>query len=96
MKQIKFKNKCTAQGRNGVSICTGITIYPTHRIDENNVVFNVIDLSPINSRNEMTNCWIELEMDKVPDIIKGLQYFYDEYTKTKRIQRSSGNKSKST
>lgn len=93
MSQIKFKKQCTAVGRNGLSNCVGVDIFPTSRLDEQNIPFDIISIQPINSKGFITNCWIELEMDKIPDIIKDLQYFYDHHTKTKGIQRPSSNQS---
>lgn len=91
MSQIKFKKQCTAVGRNGLSNCVGVDIFPTSRLDEQNIPFDIISIQPINSKGFITNCWIELEMDEIPEIIKHLQYFYDNFRKNTKLQGQSSN-----
>lgn len=82
MSQIKFKNKTTALGRNGTSICTGLVFYSYQRIDENNKQFNVLELSPLNSKGDTTRCLIEIDMEAIPELINQLQFFYDTANKS--------------
>ena len=75
MSQIKFKQTLTAMGRNGISKCVGIDIFPTKRLNENNESVDIIVLTPINSTGQLTNGWIELEMDLVEELIGHLNFF---------------------
>lgn len=93
MSQIKFKKGTYAMGRNGISQCKGLDTYPTTRLDKNNQSFPVLIITPINSKGDLTNCWTEIDMTVMPALIKDLQHYYDEYTKTKRVQRSSSTES---
>ena len=82
MSQIKFKNKTTALGVNGTSICVGLDLFPSSRIDENNKRFSVLEICPINSKGDVTRCWIEVSTEAIPELIKQLQSFYDETDKS--------------
>lgn len=90
MSQIQFKNRTTALGRNGTSICIGLDVYPSSRINVNNVQFRVVELAPINSYGYTTRCYIEIDMEAIPELIKHLQYFYDETNKPTRDTRLQG------
>ena len=82
MSRIKYNNVCISQGRNRVSKTVGLDIYPTTRINEYNKSFNILILQPENSQGTLTNGWIEVDLSVVPQLIKDLQYFYDNPTKT--------------
>lgn len=94
MSRLKYKNTCTAQGRNGTSKAVALDIVPSTRINENNEVFEVIILTPENSQGDLTNCWIDIDIKIVPELIKQLQYFYDNSSETSGIPRQSKHKSK--
>lgn len=83
MSTIKYSKVCTAVGRNGISKCVGINVLPSRRIDEDNVPFDIVTLTPLNSQGTLTHGWIEVEMNKVPDLIKELQFYYDYANSTK-------------
>lgn len=86
MSRLKYNNTCTAQGRNGISKVVGLDVYSTSRIDENNKPFGMIILQPENSQGYLTNCWIEIDLSVVPQLIKDLQYFYDFYNNATKTQ----------
>lgn len=77
MSQIKFKKQCVAMGRNGTSKQIGLDIYPDSRIDEQNNPFDMIVLTPVNSYGQLTNGWLEIPVENVPELIEQLQYFYN-------------------
>lgn len=72
-------------GRNGISQCKGLDIYPTTRIDKDNQSFPVIIITPINSKGDLTNCWTEIDMTVIPTLIKDLQHFYDYIRKNQKV-----------
>lgn len=77
MSRIKYNNTCASQGRNGISKTVGLDIYPTTRVNEHNKSFSVLILQPENSQGTLSNGWIEIDLSVVPQLIKDLQYFYD-------------------
>jgi len=85
MSQINFKNQCIAIGRNGISKQTGIDIYPGQRLNANNESFELIQLVPVNSYGQLTNAMVQIDMDSVPELIKQLQFFYDQSTRNTRL-----------
>lgn len=82
MSRIKYNNICTSQGRNGISKTVGLDIYPVSRINQDNKPFQVLILQPENSQGTLTNAWIEVDLSIVPQLIKDLQYFYNNPPKT--------------
>lgn len=82
MSRIKYNNTCTSQGRNGLSKTVGLDIYLVSRINEDNKPFQVLILQPENSQGTLTNAWVEVDLSVVPQLIKDLQYFYDNSSKT--------------
>lgn len=85
MSQIKFKKQCTAMGRNGTSKQIGLDIYPGSRIDTLNNPFDMIVLTPVNSYGQLTNGWLEIPVENVPELIEQLQYFYDYIRKNQKV-----------
>lgn len=86
MSQIKFKKRTTAQGRNGTTICTGVNLVLYPRLDESNVSFPTVSINPVNSYGDTTNCWIEIPLENVNELIKHLISLRDDHsTKTKRV-----------
>lgn len=94
MSQVTFKNQCIAVGRNGISKQIGIYIYPEQRLNVDNESFELIELVPVNSYGDLTNCMIQIDMDSIPEVIKQLQYFYDNFRKTTKVQGQSISESK--
>ena len=76
MSQINFKNKCVAMGRNGTSYQVGLDILPSSRVNEHNQQFEILVLTPINTQC-LTNGWVEVEVEAIPELINHLQFFYD-------------------
>ncbi len=85
MSQIKFKNKTTALGRNGISFCVGLDLFSYSRINKDNRAYQVVELSPINSQGNVTKCYIEIDMEAVPELIKQLQSLYDKSKTNPRV-----------
>ncbi len=82
---MEFKNKCTALGRNGRSYCVGLSLYLYSRINSDNQPFSVVEISPINTYGDVTRCYIEVEAEAIPELIKQLQFFYDQSTRNTRL-----------
>lgn len=84
MKRMLFNNKITiSQTRNGFVNTIGIEVdTASNRINNKNLVYSCIRLLPITSRKMTGNCWIEIPIDIIPQLIKDLQYFYDNSSKT--------------
>ena len=65
--QVNFNNKdIYAKGRNGRMKCVGIDLFDN---------LGVLEISPINSRGIIGNCFIQLPMDKLDELIQALQKF---------------------
>lgn len=77
MKQSKFKDKITvSHGRNGYLNTIGIQTYVTYdRLDTNNQSYKTIRMYPITSRDVAGNCWIEIPIDHIPELIEQLQTY---------------------
>lgn len=72
-------------GRNGTSKQIGLDIYSGSRIDEQNNPFDMVVLTPVNSYGQLTNGWLEIPTENVPELIEQLQYFYDYIRKNQKI-----------
>ena len=69
--EIAFKSKRTkSQGRNGLAISTGIGVYPLK---------DTVLISPITSRGETQNCYIEIPREDIPQLISQLIKHTAEY-----------------
>ena len=77
MKQFKFKDKTTvSHGRNGYLNTIGIQTYISYdRLDANNQTYKSIRVFPITSRDVAGNCWLEIPIDHIPDLIEQLQTY---------------------
>lgn len=74
MKQILFKDKVTRSlGRNGTMATLGLALMDFSRLQEDNTTFDVVSIWPINSRKVEGQCWIELPLENVPELIYKLQ-----------------------
>jgi hypothetical protein len=58
-----------AVGRNGMSTCIGVDVFASQ---EN----SSLELSPVNSRNQITNCRIAIPINAIPEIINALNDIY--------------------
>lgn len=76
-------NKLSYVGRNGVGKQVGIEILacgePCHS--------QVVVLSPINSKNMVANCSIDLPVDKIPDVIQELKRIHQNAMNTSALTR---------
>ena len=60
-------NDCSAQGRNGLMRCHGVELWVSGWSKER------IRLTPINSKDMLGNCFIDIAVDDVDKIIETLQ-----------------------
>lgn len=85
MSQIKFKNKVTnSLGRNGWMNTIGLDIIHSYnRLDENNNTYKVFSINPINSKNNVGRCEIEIPFENIDELIEHLIFLRDDQsTKT--------------
>ncbi len=64
------KADCRSVGRNGMSKCKGINVFAWQ---------SVLSLVPINSRDQYTNCEIQIPLADLPEVIKVMQTVANEY-----------------
>lgn len=87
MNRIKFKGKTTLSlGRNGYLNTTGLAVEQTYpRLDENNKCYDVAAIYSITSRDELGVGHINLPVESIPELIKGLQEIYDNTTRDSTV-----------
>lgn len=75
MKQFKFKGRVTrSRGRNGTILTTGLSIFNAYsRLDENNKSYETIRIYPITSYGKEANCFLEIPVPELDELIKLLQ-----------------------
>lgn len=85
MDDIKFKKRCLAFGKNGHSYCEGLHIGQYTRVSESNEVIHMTYIQPINSKGNLTKCYIEIPCEDLEKVIKILQDKYDHFTTTTTV-----------
>ncbi len=78
--------KTEALGRNGQSICTGVEVLETNTHQWHNEgtlleqmkTIPIVEISPLNSRGEVTRCHIDIPIESIPEVIKKLKKAYQQ------------------
>lgn len=73
--EVLWKNKITyALGKNGNSKCIGIEMLETSAEKQ----FDIVEISPLNTRSGVTRCHINIPVESIPEIIKNLEKIYQQ------------------
>lgn len=80
--KVLWKDKITyALGRNGDSKCIGIEILETSTSfvsDTFEERFDIVEISPLNTRSDVTRCHIDVPVESIPEIVKQLEKIYQQ------------------
>jgi hypothetical protein len=71
MPEIKYTSQVTALGRNGHSKQVGLNLIRYHYTNPS--LSSVVQLSPINTKGGVTQCYLEVPMNDIPELIKQLE-----------------------
>jgi hypothetical protein len=80
--KVLWDNKKTyALGRNGDSKCIGIEMLGSSSFFENDTFeerFDIVEISPLNTRGGVTQCHIDVPVESIPEIVEQLEKIYQQ------------------
>lgn len=79
--KIQYKETCSVLGRHGFSKQKGLDVSVDARINEQNERFLVTHFAPINSQGTITQCWMQIPVEDLPELIKVLQEIHIKHSK---------------